>query len=339
MTRRQVGVTLALVVCSAVLVAVPVMGLGGTVPAQTGNTTNDTTGNFGQQISSFMQASAVDANTTVESGMWQASVNQTVDASGDPGPKVASRTAHLERTLQRLQERTERLQAQRGSIPEVAYTARASALREQVANLKDQINETTHTAARVGVNTSALQRLRTMAGNATGPEVAAVARTITDAPRGPPAGVPGGPPDGAGDGPPDERGGGPPDGAGGGPPDDRGGPPDAANQSNRTNGGEAQRPPTTGENGTGAGDSGDQSPPPKAGGTNRTNGTVGAGEPGNDPDNPGDDTDRPGGGPEEPGGGPDRPGGGPDQPGGGPPDDGGSPGRSANGSSDGKPGS
>jgi len=308
MTRRQVGVTLALVVCSAALVAVPVMGLGGTVPAQTENTTNDTNGGFGQQISSFMQASAVDANTTVESGMWQASVNQTVDASGDPGPKVASRTARLERKLQRLQERTGQLQTRREAIPEIAYTARASALREQIANLKDQINETTQTATRVGVNTSALQRLRTMAGNATGPEIAAMARTITDAPRGPPAGVPGGPPDGAGDGPPDEQ----------------GGPPDAANGSNRTTGGEGS-PPARG-NGTGASDSGDQSPPPKAGGTNRTNGTVGAGEPGTDTDKPDDDTDQRDGGPDQPGGGP-------EQPGGGPPDDDGAPGRSSNGSS------
>ena len=201
MTRRQVGITFAIVVCSAVLVAVPVMGLGGGVPAQVDNTTNETNGTFGQQVSSFMQASAADVNSSVESGMWQASVNQTLDDSGDATPKIAGRTARLERKLQNLQNRSDELAAQRDELPAVAYTARASALREQIANLKADINNTAQTATRVGVNASRLDRLRTAARNATGPEIAASARNITDAPRGPPADVPGnGPPGDAGPG-------------------------------------------------------------------------------------------------------------------------------------------
>ena len=221
MKRRQVAVTVALVVCSAVLVAVPVAGLAGTTPTQLDNAsaTNTTNSSFGTQIASFMQASAVDINTSVESGMWQASVNQTIDASGDPTSKVDARATRLERRLRQLQNRTERLQAQRDALPEVAYTARASALREQIANLREDVNSTTTTAMRVGVNASRLDRLRSAAGNATGPAVAEAARSITDAPRGPPTGVPGaGPPADAGEN------GGPP--ADAGPPSDRGPPSD-----------------------------------------------------------------------------------------------------------------
>jgi hypothetical protein len=145
---------------------------------------------FGQQVSSFMQASAADVNTSVESGMWQASVNRTLDEQGDAAPKIASRTARLQRQLQQLQERNDRLQAKRDQLPDVAYTARATALRAQLANLKKAINATSETASRVGVNTSDLDQLQSAADNVTGPDVDASARNITDVPGlGPPIDV------------------------------------------------------------------------------------------------------------------------------------------------------
>ena len=247
--------TSRLVVVAAVLAAVgmtvvaPVAAFApaGPVPQAGGNGTADNgtagdtadngtvNGSFGTQVTSFMQASAASANSSVESGIWQVSVNR----SAQPEGAVENRTAALDRRLDRLQNRSEALAAMRGEIPEVAYTARASAIRAQVDSLRTAISEANETARRVGVNTTRLDRLRDRAANMTGPEVAALARNITDVRRGPPPGA--GPPNGTpGEGPPGNGtagppgegppGQGPPDSAGngtdnsgnGGPPDDRG---------------------------------------------------------------------------------------------------------------------
>lgn len=212
MMRRQVGAIAVLVVCCWLFLVAPTAGLGAETPVQVNNTTDTPNVSFGQQVSSFMQASAVDANASVERGMWQASVNRTVDERGDPTAKVTNRIARLERTLQHLRNRSQRLADTRDRLPSVAYTARASALREQIANLQADIDATERTATRSGLNTSRLHRLRSLTENTTGPDIAAAARSITDAPRGPPATVPG-------RGQPEDTGpeaGGPPEDAGSG---------------------------------------------------------------------------------------------------------------------------
>jgi len=202
---------------------------GGAADNRTGN------GSFGTQVTSFMQASAASANSSVESGVWRASVNR----SARPDRAVENRVASLDRRLDRLRNRSAELEAMRdrGEIPEVAYTARASAIRAQIDSLRTAVGEANETARQVGVNTTRLDRLRNEAANLTGPEVAALARNITDVGRGPPPGA--GPPDGTPPqaGPPGNGTGGPPgagppgDGAGpgngtGGPDDGNGGPPD-----------------------------------------------------------------------------------------------------------------
>ena len=247
-TSRWVAVAAVLAAVGMTIVApVAAFAPAGPVPQAGGNGTADNgtagdtadnrtvNGSFGTQVTSFMQASAASANSSVESGIWQTSVNR----SAQPERAVENRAAALDRRLDRLQNRSEELAAmrERGEIPEVAYTARASAIRAQIDSLRTAISEANETATQVGVNTTRLDRLRDRAANMTGPEVAALARNITDVGRGPPPGA--GPPNGTppqagppgngtggppGEGPPDDRGdGGPPDDRGdGGPPDDRG---------------------------------------------------------------------------------------------------------------------
>jgi hypothetical protein len=236
MKRRQVGAIAVLVVC-ALLFAVPTAGLGAAAPAQVNNTTDTPEGSFGQQVSSFMQASAVDANASVERGMWQASVNRTVEQRGDPSAKVTNRVARLERRLHHLRNRSERLTEGR-DLDSVAYTAQASALRERIANLKVDIDAAGRIAVRAGLNTSRVDRLRSVAANATGPDVAAAARDITDVPRGPPATVPGrgqpadvGP---GGTGPPEDAGSGDGGSSAAAEPEASGPPEDTGTENNRT---------------------------------------------------------------------------------------------------------
>ena len=196
MNARQSVTIVSLVVCAVLVAAVPAVGLGAPATQQVG--TNDT-GTFGQQIASFMQASAADADQSADRGMWQVRVN----ASTDRATEVSDRARALDERLQRLQNRSQRLAAEygNGAIPDVAYTARASAVRAQIANLRESINQTERTAAAAGVSDGTLDRLRRQAHNTTGPQVAAFARSITDPPRGPPAGMPGGPPADRGPGP------------------------------------------------------------------------------------------------------------------------------------------
>lgn len=239
MTTRLAVLATVLTGLLALGVVGPAMGLGtpGAGPAQVSD--NRT---VGVQMAAFMQSTAADANATVDSGVWRAAVNR----SDAPDHAVTQRAAVLDRRMDGIQERIQRLEAQvdNGTIPEVAYTARASALRRQLANLRVAINETETVATRHGVNVTRLQALRSQASNMTGPEVAAAARNITDAGRGPPADRPG---------PPDDRGpagdGGPQTDRGNGGPSGDGGPPASP-------GGGADRP----------GDSADATPTPSGDG-------------------------------------------------------------------------
>lgn len=248
MRERQALVVTAILFAGAIFVAAPAMGLGADVLSDSQEVDNESAAsnesNLGAQVSSFAQASAADANGSVDITMWEAAVNE----SDDPEDDVDNRTDALLDRLDRLENRSAALEAmlENGTIDQHVYDARASAIRTQIENIRYAINHTVETANRTGVavNETKLNQLRTNASNMTGPEVSALARNITDAPRGPPGdrGPPddrgpdgndsdGGPPDNASDGngsdpgPPDDRG---PDngtGNGDGPPDD-GGPSD-----------------------------------------------------------------------------------------------------------------
>lgn len=172
---------------------------------------------------------------------------------------VANRTQMLERRLDRLhaQQQALRQAHQNGTITNGRYRAEMAQVAARIHTVQRLLNQSESTARslpqpvreRHGINVSAIERLRTNARNLTGPEVAAIARSIAGPPfdgpirRGPPGRAPG---DGnvsdRGDGPGNNGGpgqGGPPTNASdreGGPPvnttDRGGGPPDDAG--NRT---------------------------------------------------------------------------------------------------------
>lgn len=219
--RRSVGRTGVLL-----LGLVCVLGLA-LAPGALAQSTQETAGNasgFGAQVSAFAQASAADANGSMDRGMWAAGVAE----DGPPGQAVRERARDLETRLDALENESASLAD--GNASDVADVARASAVSARLANLREAVNQTMTTAEHHGVNASALEDLRRKAGNATGPEIASIARNVTDAGRSPPdwAGEGGPPADGPGAGQGNETApgdGGPPDDHGsgdGGPPDDQG---------------------------------------------------------------------------------------------------------------------
>lgn len=247
---------------------VPQAGDNGTAedgPAE--NTANNRTvnGSFGTQVTSFMQASAASANSSVEAGVWQASVN----GSAQPERAVKARARALEDRLDRLQNRSATLDAvhERGGPAGVAYTARASAVRAQLDSLRTAIDDVNETANAAGVNATRLDGLRDRAANLTGPEVAALARNITDVGRGPPPGA----------GPPEDGTRGPPDSGTSGPPGE--GPPDSSGNATESGGG-ADNPGNGGPPDDG-GDGGSADQDGGAGGSGGSSSSGNGGSPGN----------------------------------------------------------
>ncbi|MFB6353123.1 MAG: hypothetical protein ABEJ92_03465 [Halobacteriales archaeon] len=94
----------------------------------------------------------------------------------------------LEERLRELERRKQALQSARanGTISEAAYRARIAELAARAATLRSLANLTTATASRLpadvlaaeGVNATAIRSLERRAANLTGPEVAAIARSI-----------------------------------------------------------------------------------------------------------------------------------------------------------------
>lgn len=198
---------LGALVALGLAVAVPAVAFGdvGSTAVQAEPTDNES--KLGIAITSFAQSTAVDAQSSAEQGLWQVQANATFEqnATGNETEELISdRAAELERRLQTLQNRTDRLERNRENLSGAAYNARASALRSQIANVRSAITQANQTAASRGVNMTHLDRLRNNAANLTGPEVAAIARNITDVSRGPPEGVPG--PSSGQRGPPADRG-------------------------------------------------------------------------------------------------------------------------------------
>lgn len=267
MNVRQVVVLGVVLAVGTGLIAGTAVGLSATQESSEG---------MGVQVSSFAQATAADANSSVDAGMWEAELNQ----SSNPNATVEERIDELQKRLSKLRNRSAEVDGN-GTLG----TARASAIRAEIVALKSTINDTADTATQYGVNETKLDRLRTEASNLTGPEVAAIARNITDAPRGPPEDVPGngsGPPDDAGPG--NETG--PPDDAG---PGNETGPPENGGPGNETG------PP---ENGG----SGNETGPPENGGPGNGSGPPDDGGPGNGSGPPDDGGPGNGSGPPENGG-------------------------------------
>lgn len=196
---KRIAASTGVVVALLAVAALTVGGAGAT--AQTDNASEADP--FGAEISSFMQASSAQAEGEVDEGMFSAALARTEDPE--------ERRALIERRQERLQQRQARLEERRSSItpddgPDVKDRALAAHVAVGAAQLERSVNGTERAAEAAGVNTTALDEIRSNASELRGPEVAALARNIsgasgTPANPGPPIRVPGG--DQPGAGPPD----------------------------------------------------------------------------------------------------------------------------------------
>ncbi|MFB6233622.1 MAG: hypothetical protein ABEH61_05125, partial [Haloarculaceae archaeon] len=184
MRLRQVVGTGVVVLVAALAIAAPVLGAG--LPTSGGHQTDDSgqAEGFGQQVASFAQTTSVDAQSSVDQGMWEAEAS----SSENPDAEVSERAETIQQRTDRLRAQIQTLQAQRdqGVISETEYAARASALQAELSNLQESIDETEEIARETGVEAGNIDRLREEARQIPEPEVPEPAEEITDAPRGPP---------------------------------------------------------------------------------------------------------------------------------------------------------
>jgi len=268
-------VVAALLVAVAAVGAVPVAALGGGVPAQQ-TATNDTAANEslapGERFAGVVGVQQAEVAGEIEARAFGQRVAAAASNRSAAGV-VAGEVEDLERRLSELDAEIAALEQahENGTVSEGRYRARLAKLHAQERTIERRLNQTAAVADRLpaaaleakGVNVTAIRTLRSQASQLTGPEVAAIARTIAGkgagagmggppADAGPPAfvenrtGGPGGPESdrGNGNGPPDDAGGdganaseargngnGPPESVGG---DNETGPPDAGGPGNET---------------------------------------------------------------------------------------------------------
>lgn len=153
-------------------------------------TTGDGNTSFGAAVSSFMQASVVDAENEVDSEMFDARFERS--NASERAQLVRQRANGIAERVQELREERERLLSQ-GNLT-VQTRAEAARLAAQANGLSRSVDDVAAKAERTGagVDATELEELRTNARNLSGPEVAAIA-----------AGM-GGPPADRGQGPPAE---------------------------------------------------------------------------------------------------------------------------------------
>ncbi|MFB6119113.1 hypothetical protein [Halosegnis sp.] len=165
----------------AAVATVPAAESTATQPNETGNAS------LGASISSFMQASAADAEGEVEDGVFRA---RAANASNETRRvMVTQRTETLADRLERLRAERQALLDGNGNLT-VAERARAARLAAEIRSLREAVETTDEVATAAGVNREALDRLRKNASELDGGEVAELAGEVADSPsdseRGPP---------------------------------------------------------------------------------------------------------------------------------------------------------
>ncbi|MFB6170915.1 MAG: hypothetical protein ABEJ23_00150 [Haloarculaceae archaeon] len=121
-----------------------------------------------------MQASAAQAQGSVENGMWTAGFERA-DAEHRT-QMVQQRSDALGRKLDRLRtERADLLNQSDGTVT-ARDRARAAQLLARIESLQAAVNDTQTAAKTAGVDASRLDEIRTGARNLTGPEVSEMAR-------------------------------------------------------------------------------------------------------------------------------------------------------------------
>lgn len=182
---------LVVLVAAAALVAVPAATVATPTATPTATSTDPTDANAtvapGAQLSGAVSVGQAELHGDVEQRAYGISVAEanTDRAKADV---VDEQLSTVERRMDRIEQRKQALQRARvnGSMSEDEYRAKMAAVYARTQNVQRMANATQETASGLpadvlrekGVNVTAIRTLQTRANELTGPEVAAIARTI-----------------------------------------------------------------------------------------------------------------------------------------------------------------
>lgn len=146
--NRRVAVIMLLTVVVMVIVGAPnTMALDGDQW--------DTTNAFGTAISSFMQVSVVETESTVDRMMWQAAFEHA-DNDSERRKLLKQRAEALSEELSAIQEKRKRIGGN-----SVAAQVRAAAINAEITELRISINNASTTANESDIDTQQFAKLRT----------------------------------------------------------------------------------------------------------------------------------------------------------------------------------
>jgi hypothetical protein len=186
--RHETALAVAVVLAALVPLGAAAAGTGAVAQADGTNATDgNATVSPGERLSGVVGVQGAELEGEVERRAFGLQVARA--ASEDArAAVVAERVADLRERVGSLEQRTEALAAARanGSLSEGAYRARVAELAAQSRTVEALANRTGEVASGLpaealearGVDTAALAELRQSARNLTGPEVAALARSV-----------------------------------------------------------------------------------------------------------------------------------------------------------------
>lgn len=236
MNRRTTAIVAGLLIVAAIGAAPLASAVHGTNAPHGVNESNTSAGDH---LTAVIGVQSAEVEHEVDRRAFGLTIAQAA-SNESRADVVRENLGNAESRLSRLAETREQLEAakERGSISNGSFNARMTVLAAQTAKVQSQLNASEEAATdlpadlleRKGINVSAIQTLKQNASELTGPDVAAIARSIAGPAVGQPIGHEGppgviGPPDGVGqDGNESTKGNGPvsddrPDG----PPDDASG--------------------------------------------------------------------------------------------------------------------
>ncbi|WP_372479895.1 hypothetical protein ACAH01_00585 [Halomicrobium sp. HM KBTZ05] len=200
--RDTTTVLVAVVLVVGSLAAVPMAGLAAQTtetPTETSTTdTNTTDANAtdanatapGEQLAGVVGVQGAEIDGEVETRAYGIRVAQS-ESNDSKAAVVGQQVADVEQRLDELEQRRETLEAARenGSMSEGQYRARMARLAAETRTAERLANQSNETAQSLpaetleanGVNATAIQTLRDRADQLSGPEVAAIARSIAGA--------------------------------------------------------------------------------------------------------------------------------------------------------------
>ncbi|MDJ1431205.1 hypothetical protein [Halostagnicola sp. A-GB9-2] len=127
-------------------------------------------------VTEFMQSSAAETETTVETGLFNASYNNADNESREA--IVTERADTIEKQIADLEDEKNELEENEDEMSSAAHNARMTRLTVQISSLENSIESVEHRASDIGLNMSGLDTLRTSAADLTGPSVAEVATNL-----------------------------------------------------------------------------------------------------------------------------------------------------------------